>query len=118
MNLTKSIVAAALAVTTTLGIVPATQAQARSSVSISYRDYDYRGDYRGDRRDYRRDYRRDDRRHRWDRDRDGIPDRYDRYDNRRWGWNDGYRYRDARRCWTEWRYDRWQDERVAVRFCR
>lgn len=116
MNLTKSIVAAALAVTTTLGIIPVTQAQARSSVSISYRDNDYRGDYRGDRRDYRHD----DRRQRWDRDRDGIPNRYDRYDNRRWGWNNssGYRYRDARRCWTEWRYDRWQDERVAVRICR
>lgn len=116
MNLTKSIVAAALAVAT-LGVLPATAAKAQSSVSISYRDYDragYRDDYRDyrdyrrdDRRDYRRDYRRS-----WDRDRDGIPNRYDRYDNRR-NWN-GYRTR----CRTEWRYDRWSDRRVRVQVCR
>jgi hypothetical protein len=35
-----------------------------------------------------------------DRDRDGIPDRYDRYDNRRdrWAWRHHHR---------EWRYDRY-----------
>lgn len=115
MNLTKRIVTAALAITTTLGVLPATAAQAATSVSINYRDRDYRDyrDYRGDRRDYRRDYRRN-----WDRDRDGIPNRYDRYDNRR-NWN-GYRYgyRDQRRCWTDWQYSRWHGERIPVRVCR
>lgn len=116
MNLTKRIVVASLAVATTLGVLPATSAaQARTSVSISYSNVDYRGyrDWRDD-RDWRRDGYRG-----WDRDRDGIPNRYDRYDDRRnWGWDGGYRYRDQRRCWTEWRYDRWRDERVRVRICR
>jgi hypothetical protein len=113
MNLTKRILTATLAVAATLGAVPATSAQAATSVSISYRDYDGRGygDYRGY-RDDRRDYRRS-----WDRDRDGIPNRYDRYDNRR-GWNGGYRHRDNRRCWTEWHWNRWEGERVPVRVCR
>lgn len=37
-----------------------------------------------------------------DRDRDGIPDRYDRYDNRRdrWAWERRHRHHD-------WRYDRY-----------
>ena len=114
MNLTKSIVTAALAVAT-LGVLPATAAEAQTSVSISYRD-GYRGDYRGyDRRDDRRDYRRYDGRRGYayrDRDRDGVPNRWDRYDNRR-SWN-GYRTR----CHTEWRYDRWADRRVRVQVCR
>jgi hypothetical protein len=113
MNLTKSI-AAAVAATMTFGILPAAPAHAQTSVQISYRDYDGRNYRRDDRRDYRRDYRRS-----WDRDRDGIPNRYDRRDNRRnWGYNSGYGYRDARRCWTKWRYDRRRDERVRVRYCR
>lgn len=116
MNLTKRILTASLAVAATLGVVPAATAQAATSVNISYRDgyRDYR-DYRGhDRRDFRRDQRRN-----WDRDRDGIPNRYDRYDNRRnWGYNGGHRYRDNRRCWTQWQYNRWQDRRVPVRVCR
>ncbi|MBT2189210.1 hypothetical protein [Sphingobium nicotianae] len=107
MNLTKSIAAAALAVTT-LGVLPATAAEAGTTVSISYRD-GYRGDYR-DYRDYRRDHRR------WDRDHDGIPNRYDRYDNRR-GWN-GYGGGYRTRCWTEWQYDGWRHERTRVRVCR
>lgn len=110
MNLTKNIVAATLVAATMLGVAPAAQAQASSSISISYRDNGYRGGWR------------DDRRRNWDRDRDGIPNRYDRrpyrYDYRGWGWNNGYRYRDNRRCWTEWRYDPWRDDRVPVRFCR
>lgn len=108
----KTIVAAALALATITGAVPvATAAQAQTWVSISYRDNDYR-DYRHDYR-HHRDWRHESRR--WDRDRDGIPNRYDRYDNRRgWAWNDN-RYR---RCWTEWRYDRWRDERVPTRICR
>jgi len=117
MNLTKRIVTAVLAATTTLGVMPAT-AQAATSVTVAYRDYDGRAyrDYRDYRDDYRRDYRRDSRN--WDRDRDGIPNRYDRYDNRRgWGWNNGDRYRDNR-CWTEWRYDGRRDRRVQVRYCR
>ncbi|MBN8832422.1 MAG: hypothetical protein J0G94_17815 [Sphingomonadales bacterium] len=113
MNLTKTIVTAALALGT-LGGLPALTAPAQAQ---GYR-YD-RGDYRDYRRDDdRRDYRRDHRRS-WDRDRDGIPNRYDRYDNRRnWGWNGGYRYRDARRCWTETRWDSWRHQRVRVRICR
>lgn len=117
MNLTKRIVTATLAAAATLGVLPAAPAQAATSVSISYRDHGGR-DYRDYRRDHRRDYRRDYRRN-WDRDRDGIPNRYDRYNNRRhWGYNNAYRYRDHRRCWTEWRYDRWRGERVRVRYCR
>ena len=109
MNLTKRILTASLAVAATLGVVPAASAQAATSVNISYRDAGYRGWDRGyDRRDYRRDYRRG-----WDRG----PHRYDRRDYRR-GWNGGYRYRDQRRCWTQWQYNRWQDRRVPVRVCR
>jgi hypothetical protein len=123
MNLTKRILTAALAISTTVGVLPASAAQAATSVSISYRDYDGRygrdhRDYRRDGyRDHRRDYRRDGRRN-WDRDRDGIPNRYDRYDNRRYSWNGGYGYRDHRRCWTEWQWSRWRGERVPVRVCR
>jgi len=41
-----------------------------------------------------------------DRDRDGIPDRYDRYDNRRdrWAWEHRHHHRD-------WRYDRYEHDR-------
>lgn len=112
MKMSMKVVAAALAFATTFGVLPATAASAQTHVSISYRDYDYRGGqgYRGDYRDWRGS------RHRWDRDRDGIPNRYDRYDNRRhWGWNDGRR---SRHCWSEWRYDRRRDDRVRVRVCR
>lgn len=107
MNLTKCIVAAALAVVTTAGTLAATPVQAQTWVSVSYRDRDWR-DGRRDGWDRRW---RDDRRYRRDRDRDGIPDRYDRrpyhYD----------RHRYDRRCWTEWRYDRWHG-RYPVRYCR
>lgn len=106
MKLNKSLWAAVLTAGTLLTIAPAAQAQARTSVTVSYRDYDYRGDWRRDYRDYRRDYR---------------SDRRYRYDNRRYGWNgwnNGYRYRKAPRCHNEWRWDRWRDRRVRVRVCR
>lgn len=92
---------AAIAGAITLTGLAATPAAARTSVSIEYRDRDYR--------DYR-DYRRDDRRE-WRRDRH---DRWDRYDRRGYY---SYRGRD-RHCWTEWRYDRRHHERYAVRYCR
>lgn len=110
MKLNKSLWAAVLAAGTLLTVAPTAPAQARTSVTISYRDYDYRGDWRRDYRDYRRDHRRHYRN-----------DRRYRYDNRRYGWNDwnnGYRYRKAPRCHTEWRWDRWRDRRVRVRVCR
>ncbi|HZV19127.1 MAG TPA: hypothetical protein VFF84_10605 [Sphingobium sp.] len=112
MKLNKSLWAAVLAAGMLITVAPAAQAQ--TSVTIGYRDYDNRGDWRRDYRDDRgyRDYR-NDRRYRHDR-------RY-RYDHRRYGWNgwnDGYRYRKGRRCHTEWRWDRWQDRRVRVRVCR
>jgi len=101
MKPNKSLWAAILAAGALLTITPAAQAQARSSVSISYRSYDHRGDWRRDYREYRRD-----RRH--------------RYHNRRgwYGWNDGYRSRHRVRCHNEWRWDRWRDRRVRVRICR
>jgi hypothetical protein len=66
---------------------------------------------------YRND--RGDRRYR-DRDRDGIPDRFDRHDNRRrhWGPDNRYGYRDQPRCWSETRWDRWRGARYRVRVCR
>lgn len=92
--------AAALA---TAGAFPATPAQADSRIAVHY-GY-------GDREVPR-----------WrDRDRDGIPNRDDRYDNRRGlGYDHAPRYGHphASRCWTEWRYDRWEDRRVQVRVCR
>lgn len=113
MNLTKRIVTAALAAATTLGALSATPALARTSVTISYRDVDYR-DYR---RDQRRDWRSD--RRDWRRDHRDWRRSWNRYDNRRnWDRHNGYRYRDQRRCWTEWRYDRWRNDRVRVRICR
>ncbi len=96
MKLTTRIALAGLAGATALTGLAAAPAAARSSVSIEYRDRDYR-DGRHDRRDWR-DHRYYDR-------------RYDRRGHNRYG------YRDSYRCWTEWRmagrYDRYQ-----VRVCR
>jgi hypothetical protein len=101
MTLTNRIATAALAGVVTLTGLAAAPAAARTSVSIEYRDRDYR-DYRDYRRDDRRDWR-DDRRS-W---------------NDRRGWR-GYdnRYYDRQRCWTEYRWDGYRHERVAVRYCR
>lgn len=92
----------------------AAPAAAQTGLTIEYRDWD-RDDARRwyDERD-RRAHWRDDRRD-WDR-RD-----WDRRDRDRRDWR---HYRDhhhgyaPRRCWTEWRWDRWRDQRVAVRYCR
>jgi len=108
MKPSRSIVAAALAVATTMGALVATPGAAQTRVVVGYRDYDGRYD--------RYDRRHDDRRWRGERryrdyDRDGIPNRYDRHP---------YRYdrrAHARHCWTEWRHDRWRG-RYAVRYCR
>lgn len=66
----------------------------------------YAGDRDGWRgADHRGDWRRDDRR--WD-------------DRRHWrGYRGGY-HRPAyrQRCWNEWRYNRYYDQRVRVRICR
>ena len=61
------------------------------------RYYDGRWDRR-DRRDWRRNHWRDDRRH--------------------WRGDRAYWRGDRRRCWNEWRYDRWRDRDVKVRICR
>lgn len=100
MRLAPRLVLAALAGTLGLTTLAAPPAVARTSVSIQYRDRDHR-DYR-DHRDHR------------DRDWRGYRnhDRWDRHD-RRYGWRG-----DARRCWTEWRYDYRHHQRYAVRYCR
>lgn len=105
----KTLIPALAAALTIGGGLAATPAEASSRVVIHYGDgHGYRDAPR-----YR------------DRDRDGIPNRYDRYDNRRGDWRGQgfyhgprHSYRHASRCWTEWRYDRWQDRRVKVRVCR
>ncbi len=63
----------------------------------------YRGEWRGDRRD------------RWDRrDRRDWRDRREwRRDHRRYVYRD-----DRRRCWKEWRYDRYRHRDVRVKICR
>lgn len=76
MKPSRSIVAAALAVATTMGALVATPGAAQTRVVVGYRDYDGRYD--------RYDRRHDDRRWRGERryrdyDRDGIPNRYDRH---------------------------------------
>ncbi len=55
---------------------------------------------------------------RWDR-RHGR-DRWDRRDWRRQHYRNNHHYwrGDRRRCWTEWRYDRWRHRDVRVRICR
>jgi hypothetical protein len=103
MKLSPRLALAALAGALTLTGLAATPAAARTSVSIEYRDHDYRGwrDYRPDRRDRNwRDYRNHDR---WD--------RRDRRHEQRWRGN-------GRNCWTELRYDRRYNERYRVRVCR
>ena len=96
MNLTHRIATAALAGVVSLTGLAAAPAAARSSVTIEYRDRD---------RDYRdyRDYRRDDRRY-W-------------HDRRYWR-DDDRRYYGRERCWTEYRWDGYRHERVAIRYCR
>ncbi|MDP3377997.1 MAG: hypothetical protein Q8S53_06495 [Brevundimonas sp.] len=112
MTLMTRIATAAFAAAATLGLMPiaTAPAQAQTSVSISYRDYD-RGYYR-DVRDVRRDrhyrgYRGDARRGDWRRN-----------DRRYRHWQSHNQYRAPRRCWTELRWDRWRGERVRVRVCR
>ncbi len=70
---------------------------AASSLTMADRYYDGRWDRR-DRRDWRRNHWRDDRRH--------------------WRGDRAYWRGDRRRCWNEWRYDRWRDRDVKVRICR
>jgi hypothetical protein len=105
----KTLIPALAAALTISGALAATPALADSRVVVHY------GDGYGHSRDWR------DAPRTRDRDRDGIPNRYDRYDNRR-GYSHyekpHYAYRAAPRCWSEWRYDRWQDRRVKVRVCR
>ncbi|MBB5987351.1 hypothetical protein HNP60_003325 [Sphingobium sp. B1D3A] len=107
MNLTSCFMTAALATATLTAGLVATPVQARTGTVIAYGDRDWRDHrYRDDRRYARRDHY-------------SHRERYRRHDNRRqWGWNGGYQRRDARRCWTEWRYDRWRHDRVRVRVCR
>jgi len=97
MKLTTRIGLATLAGITALGGLAAAPAAARSSVSIEYRNGNYRADYR----DHRG---------------------YDRYrDNRRdWrAYDRSYYYgRGYDRCWTEWQWDGYYRERVPVRVCR
>lgn len=71
---------------------------------------DYRDGYRYG-QNYRGDYYRGDR---WRGDRWDRHDRRDwRRDHRRSNWRG-----DRRRCWNEWRYDRYRDRDVRVRICR
>lgn len=89
--------------------------QARTYVELGIRSYDggYHDPYY--REGYRGGYYHDGYRYRdWDRD------RWERRRHREWRrhhgyYRDGYRYRD--RCWTEWRWTRY-DGRVPVRICR
>jgi hypothetical protein len=97
MTLTHRIATAALAGVVTLTGLAAAPAAARTSVSIEYRDRDYR------------DYRRDDRRH-WN-------DRRDWRERRDWRGYDN-RYNSRQSCWTEYRWDGYRHQRVAVRYCR
>jgi hypothetical protein len=113
MTFTTRIASAAFAAAVTFGLMPlaSAPAQAQSSISISYRDYD-RGHYRDGYRDVRRDrhyrgYRDDRRRHNWR-----------RHDRRYRNWYGHHQYRAPRRCWTETRWDRWRGERYRVRICR
>jgi hypothetical protein len=71
-------------------------AGAASAQPYGYRSYDrpaYSNSYYGGHSNYRYA----------DRDRDGVPDRYDRYDNRRdrWAWEHRHRRHD-------WRWDRYE----------
>ncbi|MCW2349332.1 hypothetical protein [Sphingobium sp. B12D2B] len=110
MPLTPRLASVAFAVAATFGLMPlaAAPAQAQSSLSISYRDYD-RGAYHDGYREVRRDRHYRERSYRSDR-RDWR--RHDR------GYRSGYGYNDRRRCWTETRWDRWRGERYRVRICR
>jgi hypothetical protein len=100
MKLTNRIALAALAGFTALGGLAATPASARDSLTIEYRDGNYRG---GDYRDY-----------------DRYRDRRDYREHRDWRAYDRgyYRGRGYDRCWTEWQWDGWRHERVPVRVCR
>ncbi|MGV3769201.1 MAG: hypothetical protein ACO1NM_04125 [Sphingobium phenoxybenzoativorans] len=78
---------------------------AASAPAQAHDRYGWRGD------NYRGDYYRGDR---W------RGDRWDRYDRRDWrrdhrrsNWRG-----DRRRCWNEWRYDRYRHRDVRVRICR
>ncbi len=99
MKLTNRIALATLAGITALGGLAAAPAAARSSVSIEYRNGNYRADYRNH-----------------DRYRDGRDYRY----GRNWrAYDRGYYYgRGYDRCWTDWQWDGWRHERVPVRVCR
>lgn len=107
MNLTTRIVTAAIAAATAFGVLPASAApaEAQTTLSISYRDYDYR-QYR-DGRDYRRD-----------RDYRGDQRDWRRNDRRNRDWRGYNQYRQPRHCWTELRWDQWRGERYRVRICR
>jgi hypothetical protein len=101
----KGAVALSVAVASLGAAIAPAQAQYYGGHRDGWRgDGAHRGDWR--RGDGRRDnWRRDDR----------------RWDNRRnWrGYRGGY-YRPAyrQRCWNEWRYNRYYDQRVRVRICR
>ncbi len=74
--------------------------------------YGHRDGWRSDRGDHGR----------WNRERRWDNRRHWRGDDRR-RWNQRYGYRDnwrgyRQRCWTEWRYSRYEDRRVRVRICR
>jgi len=101
MRLIPRLALAALSGALGVTALAATPAAARTSVTIDYRDGAYR-DHRG----YDRHRHADRRDWRWDR-----RDRYERRAPYR-GWHQ------ARRCWTEWRYDRRYHQRYRVRFCR
>jgi hypothetical protein len=84
---------------------------AMAGVSAPAQANDYRDGYgwRGD------GYRGESRGDRWDR-----RDRHEWRDRREWRReNRRYAYRgDRRRCWNEWRYDRYRHRDVRVRICR
>ena len=103
----KAMLAGLALATATMGV--AMPAQARTYVQLGISSYE------GD--PYYRDYRyRDWERERWQRHhyRDW---RNDRYWRERDYWRDRRHWRGRDRCWTEWRWNRW-DERVPVRICR
>ncbi|MBW8814683.1 MAG: hypothetical protein JF588_14780 [Caulobacterales bacterium] len=106
----KTLILGATAAVATLAAAGTASAQSYG-YHRDYQAYGYSQDYgrsynRGYAQDYGRGY---DRSAYRDRDRDGVPDRYDRYDNR-YDRGNGYGYGHWRRHhhheWRE-RYDRW-----------
>lgn len=91
-----------------LGLTVASLSAAVAPAQAQYYGGGDRNGWRGD--DRGANWRRDDRR--WD----------DRRDNGRRDWRSyrgGYRHAgNHQRCWKEWRYSRYHDQRIRVRICR